>query len=247
MHVVVLAGIFFIMKRCTGCKIEKPIYDFSGKASSKAGIRSKCKECERKIWATKHPVHTFPTLKPLVALFIWANSMKEERFVPVNGFEDRFWISDFGRVISCNHRNGTVNFLNPHIDLSGYYQTNLRKKPANRKVRIHTLVGEYFVDKKYPTHDTVNHLLGIKLSNYYKDLEWTTRGENIKHAVATGLMDFKGEKHHNSKLTIDQVREMRKLRETQGLTYNKLGGLFGIQRRHASDVVRGINWGWLTD
>lgn len=32
----------------------------------------------------------------------------------------------------------------------------------------------------------------------------------------------KGEKHHKAKLNEDQVRELRRLRETEGLSYQKL-------------------------
>lgn len=172
--------------------------------------------------------------------------MTEERFVPVQGFEGRFWISDFGRIISYDKRRSIVNFMRFHIDVCGYYQTQLRMKPLSRKVRVHTLVGEHYVERNDSSHLLINHLTGVKLWNYYKDLEWGDHASNSKHAVKTGLFNIKGEKHPMSKLTEDNVRELRRLRQ-EGWTYGKLGKLFSIERRQASDVARGVNWGWLKD
>lgn len=73
-----------------------------------------------------------------------------------------------------------------------------------------------------------------------------TVGDNVKHAVTTGLFNIKGTKHHHAKLNEQQVIEMRLLRN-QGMTYQKIAEMFGVCRRQASDVVRGINWGWLKD
>lgn len=234
-------------KVCSRCKEEKDIVLFSKSNRNKDGARSWCKQCESEVHALKHPPRTLEEMIPFAELFIYANSMTEERFVPIKKFEGRFWISDFGRVVSVDARKGLVNFLHPYIDATGYYNTELRMKPETRKVRIHTLVGEHFVSKTDPDHNIVNHLLGIKLFNYYKVLEWTTLGDNVKHAVDTGLMDLKGEKHPNAKLTSAQVKEMRQLRRYSGLTHKEIAHQFGITRRQAGDVINGINWGWLKD
>lgn len=180
----------------------------------------------------------------LPELFIWANAMTEERFVPVKDFESRFWISDFGRIVSHDHRKNTVKFLKPAIDNEGYYATQLRMKPNNRKVRAHQLVAEHYIEKKDPSHNVVNHLFGIQLNNYYKDLEWTTLGKNITHAVEIGIFNIKGEKHPNNKLKESEVIQIRQLALT-GLTHQKIADQFGICRRQAGDIINRKNWGWL--
>lgn len=180
----------------------------------------------------------------LPELFIWANAMTEERFVPVKGFETRFWISDFGRIVSHDHRKNTVNFLNPNIGSAGYYDLSLRKKPVLCRTRVHQLVAEYFVKKSNESCTFVNHVFGIKLWNYYKDLEWTTPAGNSKHAVETGLHDLKGSKHPMSKLTEYQVRQIRAIHSV-GMTQKAIAVKFGISRRQAGDIVNRKNWGWL--
>jgi NUMOD4 motif len=184
-------------------------------------------------------------MKELVELFIMANAMNGERFVSVHGFEGRFFISDFGRIVSCDLRKQTINFLHPFIDKEGYYQTQLRMKPHTRKVRVHCLVGEHFVDKKDTTHNVINHLTGIKTWNYYKDLEWGTVATNVKHAVETGLHNLKGSKHPNAKLTEKEVIEMRLLKSTTFVTCKELSIIYNISRRQVSDIISGKNWGWL--
>lgn len=229
---------------CTRCKSSKHLEDFYPQKDKKSGRRSRCIECEKHLYQINNPETLQADMLRLVKIFIWANAMEEERFIPIKHFESRYWVSDFGRVVSCDLRRGVVNFLHPFIDSCGYYQVTLRKKPQKRKVRIQTLVGEYFVDKNDITYKVINHLTGCKLFNYYKDLEWTTLKGNCAHAIETGLNDIKGEKHPQAKLTCEKVIEMRKLRES-GLTYQTLSEQYGVTRRQASDVVRGVNWGWL--
>lgn len=183
----------------------------------------------------------------LINLFIYANKMDEERFMPVKNFETRFWISDFGRLISYNHKKNSINFLKCHIDNEGYYATQLRQKPRNRKVRVHILVAEHYCTKMRPEQTWVNHITGIKLWNYYKDIEWCTGKENCKHAVDTGLNDIKGEKHPHAKLDKATVLAMRYMRQRTGMTYERIGNIYGVSRRQAADVIKGNNWGWLTE
>ena len=71
--------------------------------------------------------------------------------------------------------------------LNGYYHTTISNK-ANRKViRIHRLVGLYFVPNpnNYPQ---LNHIDGDKSHNYSTNLEWCTGSYNLKHAYRLGLI-----------------------------------------------------------
>lgn len=117
-------------------------------------------------------------------------------------------------------------------------------KPINRKVRVHVLVAEHFVEKKDPSHSWVNHIFGIKLWNYYKDIEWVTPAGNCAHAVEKGLHNLKGANHPNSKLKESDVLQIRFLYST-GLTHKQIAAKFGINRRQAGDIINRKNWGWL--
>lgn len=180
----------------------------------------------------------------LPQLFIWANKMDGEEFLPVPGYEGRFWISCFSRIVSYNQRNNSVKFLRPYLDCLGYRNTQLRMKPRNRMVRVHTLTAEIFCEGKSDIKNWVNHIDGIKLNNHHSNLEWVTPKGNCDHALTTGLHDLKGEKHPMSKLNNEQVLEIRELRKT-GLSHQAIADKFSICRRQAGDIINRKNWGWL--
>lgn len=52
--------------------------------------------------------------------------------------------------------------------------------------RAHYLVLEAFVGPR-PKGKEGNHKDGIKINNYYKNLEWMTSKENTEHAIKNGL------------------------------------------------------------
>lgn len=134
------------------------------------------------------------------------------------------------------------------IGYGGYRSVMLRKPGFLFQVRVHTLVAEHFCVKPVSSIKLfVNHLDGNKLNNNYWNLEWCTPAENVRHAVATGLHDLKGEKHPHAKLTIEKVIEMRILRNKLNWTYQRIANQYGVERRQASDVIRGVNWGWLKE
>lgn len=178
--------------------------------------------------------------------FLQSNLIPEERFLPITNFEGRFWISDHGRIMSHDHRKDTISFLNPAVDGPGYYNTQLRMKPINKRVRVHVLVGEHFCEMVpvYGHRMVWNHKDGNKLNNHYTNIEYVTMLHNSQHAVRTGLFDRKGVKHHNVKITEEMVLQMRQMRK-EGMIYKDIAIKFGIGRRHAADVVNGVCWGWL--
>lgn len=165
----------------------------------------------------------------------------------VNGFEARFEISNLGRLKSINGRNKGEKILVAAIDGAGYRHTSLRMKPLNKSVRIHNLVAEHFCEKEFPEMTWVNHDDGNKLNNNYTNLKWCTPLQNCQHAVLTGLLNIKGERHPQHKLTVEKVIEMRRLHKTGNYNHTQLGNMFGVCRRQAGDVINGVNWGWIKE
>lgn len=51
-----------------------------------------------------------------------------------------------------------------------------------------------------------------------------------------------GENNPNAKLTNEIVRQIRKTRLEEGLSYSKLGARFGIEKKHAHEIVTGLLW-----
>ena len=78
-------------------------------------------------------------------------------------------------------------------------------------VLVHRLVAQAFIPKTEEDlelgRNLVNHLDGNPSHNWAWNLEWCTNGENMQHAVDTGLWVLpKGENRSTSKWTDDEVR-----------------------------------------
>lgn len=134
------------------------------------------------------------------------------------------------------------------IDEPGYRSVTLTDHLSNPKrrttKRVHVLMVESFLPNTNG-YKIVNHKNGDKLDNGIWNLERCTLAQNVKHAVDTGLLDTKGEKHSHSKLTEQDVIAARYL-VVMGYTHQRVADILGkINRRHLTDIINERSWGWL--
>ena len=131
----------------------------------------------------------------------------EWRDLKLEGFEGKYIISERGEVV--DKRNGYVK--KPTKEKASWYEAlSFRCRPKNLRstVRVHRLVALTFL----PNPDNlpcVNHKDGIKDNNSVENLEWCTHKYNLHHARLTGLSLNYGETHGNSKLTKEEVCEIK--------------------------------------
>ncbi len=130
-------------------------------------------------------------------------------------------------------------------DVLGYKVYHLRNKKILKRERIHRLVAKAFIPNP-ENKPQVNHIDSNRINNHFSNLEWVTNSENLHHAIRVGRMNNRGSNHGMSKLTESQVREMRRIRNEEKLTHQKIADIFGIDRRQCGDIINGKNWGWLT-
>lgn len=99
----------------------------------------------------------------------------------IEGYEGYYKITDQAEVISyCRDRNGKV--LKPGLTADGYLAVSLKGKWFG----LHQLVATAFVPGKKEGL-VPNHKDGIKTNCLPSNLEWVTRSENTRHALAMGL------------------------------------------------------------
>ena len=118
----------------------------------------------------------------------------------------------------------------------------LRPNTKQRPITVHRLVLEAFCGEIPADKEQGNHLNGIKTDNRIENLEYVSRGENIKHSYDTKLHGhYKGENASASKLTDKAVIDI--LNRIANREYRKdIATLYGISTKTIADIVCGDHW-----
>lgn len=133
--------------------------------------------------------------------------MEQEIWKQIENYPN-YEISNYGRVKSKEritkakgneiiHRKERI--LKQQITIHGYCQIHLTNKNGTKGIFVHRLVANAFLDK-IKGKNQVNHKDGNKKNNFYKNLEFCTCKENIKHAEENGLIDLEKRKINMSRL-----------------------------------------------
>ena len=108
----------------------------------------------------------------------------EEVWKDVVGYEDKYQISNLGRIRSLKdtHGNYKERLLNPTPNLRGYLGQCVSKDGIKKRITIHRLVAQTFIPNpnNYPE---VNHKDEDKNNNSVSNLEWCTRLYNINYGT----------------------------------------------------------------
>lgn len=113
----------------------------------------------------------------------------QEVWKSIEGYEEKYEISNLGRVKSLVDKNGHFRekILKPRLSKNGYLYLNLWKDSKSNTKKIHRLVAEAFCEREEKDR-CVNHINGVKTDNRAVNLEWCTVSYNIKEAYRIGLI-----------------------------------------------------------
>lgn len=159
-----------------------------------------------------------------------------EEWRSVQGYEGIYKISNFGRVFSEKRKL----IMSPSKIAEGYLGVTFRTPGKRKTPRVHRLVAIHFIDNP-ENKPEVNHIDGDKTNNHYKNLEWCTRSENMKHAFSLGLNDLKGENGSNCKLTEREVKEIR-FKKENGAKVIDLMKEYGISSSNVRCIIYRKTW-----
>ena len=161
----------------------------------------------------------------------------------------RYLISNKGRIKILS----TLEDKKLFVKDDGYVATTLGNGKQSYKY-VHRLVTETFVKNKH-NKPQVNHINGIKGDNRAENLEWVTPSENIRHAIDTGLLKYKkkeeeikkskyskGEKISSSKLSPEEVIEIRVLWDFKEYKKVELAEIYGVNESTIRDVITRRQW-----
>lgn len=201
-------------------------------------------------------MHPAPIGSPLLSGEVF---FMEEIWKDVTGFEGLYQVSTYGNVRSCDRivfpcgNNLSMKLkgrlLAPGENKKGYYHVNLSKNGKTKCFRIHRLVAEHFIENKNILPE-VNHIDEIKSHNNYKNLEWSSHINNIRHGTGInrsaksriGTQNTFGERTGSSKLKEYQVIEI--LNSKKLLT--ELSEIYGVGISCLSNIKNKKSWKHLT-
>lgn len=128
--------------------------------------------------------------------------MNREIWKQIPGYE-AYEVSTLGRI----RKAGLI--LKQHKNHRGYWNIHLWSDGVSRQFRTHRLVLTVFVRSPHDDEQG-GHLDGNKDNNSLSNLDWITAKENSAQRVQHGTQ-VAHESHPSAKLTVDQVRHIRKM------------------------------------
>lgn len=157
-----------------------------------------------------------------------------EQWKDIVGYEGRYAISNKGNVWSYKRQ---INLKTPP-DNRGYSIVSLiDDNGVQRTKKVHRLVAEHFIPNPFGL-ETVNHKDEDKRNNDVDNLEWMTRGDNIRYG--TGIeRSAKGRSKAIYCIELDKVFEsLTKAAQELDISCGNLS----MAVRSASRTCGGYHW-----
>jgi HNH endonuclease len=114
--------------------------------------------------------------------------------------------SSSGHIIRISTGRQLSQYLN---GVPAYLTVRVCHSNKAESIRVHRLVADAWLEAPSELHKDVNHKDGNKLNNNLENLEWSTKSQNQRHAIDTGLKQ-KGSELYNSNFSEEQVHEICK-------------------------------------
>ncbi len=173
------------------------------------------------------------------------NSKANENWQPLNfeGLtkEQKFEISNLGRVRRTHKRTGDWQYITGS-NCKGYRIFSFRAADRGKQITksLHRLVAENFIEQPSRKHKHVVHVDFIKHHNAADNLIWVTKDDMIEHQKTNP--NYKRGMVYNSKLNIEQVKEIKTALLNDDVVYAKVARKYGITQTQLNRIRKGENW-----
>lgn len=169
----------------------------------------------------------------------------------IKGFGGFYCVSDTGIVWTRHpvgdHRNKEIKGKWKRRKLytckAGHLALVLKFNGNSSRCLVHRLVLETFVGP-CPERMQCRHLDGNPTNNHVFNLKWGTSKENSEDMIRHGTVNS-GERNGESKLTKNEVIEIRRLYSTKKYTQYKLSEIFDISRTQIGRIVNKKRWKYI--
>lgn len=151
-------------------------------------------------------------------------------------------ISPEGKILSIHYQGiSRCRMIKPFITHNGYERVLLYNKEGGRKIFVQRLVAEVFCHKDGENLQ-VNHINGIKTDNDFKNLEWVTNSQNIRHSYdVLKNKASKGESSGTNKLKGIDVLDIR-ARILSGEQQKKIAIEYNVSPSTILKIKKRIIW-----
>ena len=174
------------------------------------------------------------------------NQLDSEIWLPISEefvegiIPGKYMISSWGRVLDLE----TNRLLPKNIYYSRNKYPNIYLQTVSSSYpkfyAPHRLVALHYLYFPGCEAMDVNHKDGIKYHNWWWNLEWCTKSENIQHALDNNLFKL-GEDRKNTKVTNEQANEICKLLEL-GYTPKQISELYKIENANVYSIAKNIKF-----
>lgn len=148
----------------------------------------------------------------------------------ISKIREKYKITEDGKVF--RRKENTYVELSQYTDRYGYRCVTLCIEGVKKNRPVHRLVAKEFIG---PDNRQVNHIDGNKVNNTIGNLEYVSPGYNLSHAYSIGLKNAQGSNNGRSKLTEEDVLNIRKMLE-EGITQSTLSKKFNIHQTTVSNI-----------
>ena len=164
---------------------------------------------------------------------------------PIPGIQN-YEASNSGNIYSVSHnwRGYGKRKMKQYEDVNGYLKVRLTENGERKKYFVHRLVLKTFKGLPPKNKKQTRHLDGNKKNNHIDNLVWGNAKENAqdrdRHGVQFGPR--KGEKNHNSKLTEDDVREIKSLLKNTNKSTYEIADMYNVHQGTIAPIKTGRTW-----
>lgn len=169
-------------------------------------------------------------------------NMTEEIWVPAFKYEDKYLVSNLGRIKPINPRKN-VTTLKPGWRRE--YQKVSMSRPGEKQVdvSVHRVVWQSF-NGPIEAGLQINHKNGIKHDNRLDNLETCTASENQLHAInelghaPPKLPVSRGERNGRAKIKQSDIPTILSLR-SEGWSQQRIADKIGVHQTNVSRILMG--------
>lgn len=180
--------------------------------------------------------------------------LEKEIWKDIPGWEGLYQVSDLGRVKSLERKvngyPGTKRISYGRILLpavrkrDGYVVVCFNRDKYSKMYPMQRLVLLSFVGLCPEGMEACHGPDFRPINNRLNNLRWDTDRNNQMDRIKSKT-DNRGERNGQSKITKNDVIEIKQLHSTNNYTEEQLSNMFGVSKATIYDIVNGRTWAWL--